>query len=92
MYILNVNEGSIPYHKGSFGETVEEQIILCRMTRAKKKLVLAYVKRQYEKEQEPRFLERQTLWSKVLLFVQKWEEYRRRIYGAYDRRNFWKSH
>lgn len=36
----------------------ERRLFYVGMTRAKKKLVLAYVKRQYEKEREPsRFLE-----------------------------------
>jgi DNA helicase-2/ATP-dependent DNA helicase PcrA len=60
VYILNVNEGSIPYRKAVLAEAVEEErrLFYVGMTRAKKKLVLAYVKRQYEKEREPsRFLE-----------------------------------
>ena len=57
VYILNVNEGSIPYRKAVLAEAVEEErrLFYVGMTRAKKKLVL---KRQYEKEREPsRFLE-----------------------------------
>ncbi len=60
VYILNVNEGSIPYRKAVLAEAVEEErrLFYVGMTRAKKKLVLAYVKRQHEKEREPsRFLE-----------------------------------
>ena len=60
VYILNVNEGSIPYRKAVLAEAVEEErrLFYVGMTRAKKKLVLAWVKRQYEKEREPsRFLE-----------------------------------
>ena len=60
VYILNVNEGSIHYRKAFIEEAVEEERLLfyVGMTRARKKLVLAYVKRQYEKEREPsRFLE-----------------------------------
>ena len=60
VYILNVNEGSIPYRKAVLAEAVEEErrLFYVGMTRAKKKLVLCYVKRQYEKEREPsRFLE-----------------------------------
>ena len=60
VYILNVNEGSIPYRKAVLEEAVEEErrLFYVGMTRARKKLVLAYVKRQYEKEREPsRFLE-----------------------------------
>ena len=51
---------SIPYRKAVLAEAVEEErrLFYVGMTRAKKKLVLAYVKRQYEKEREPsRFLE-----------------------------------
>ncbi len=60
VYILNVNEGSIPYRKAVLAEAVEEErrLFYVGMTRAKKKLVLAYVKHQHEKEREPsRFLE-----------------------------------
>ena len=60
VYILNVNEGSIPYKKAVLPEAVEEErrLFYVGMTRAKKKLTLCYVKRQFEKEREPsRFLE-----------------------------------
>ena len=60
VYILNVNEGSIPYKKAVLPEAVEEErrLFYVGMTRAKKKLTLCYVKRQFEKEKEPsRFLE-----------------------------------
>ena len=60
VYILNVNEGSIPYRKAVLVEAVEEErrLFYVGMTRARRKLVLAYVNRQYEKEREPsRFLE-----------------------------------
>lgn len=60
VYILNVNEGSIPYKKAVLEEALEEErrLFYVGMTRAKKKLTLCYVKRQYEKEREPsRFLE-----------------------------------
>ena len=51
--------GKMPIDAG-LAEAVEEErrLFYVGMTRAKKKLVLAYVKRQYEKEREPsRFLE-----------------------------------
>ena len=60
VYILNVNEGSIPYRKAVLAPAIEEErrLFYVGMTRAKKKLELCYVKRQYEKEREPsRFLE-----------------------------------
>ena len=60
MYILNVNEGAFHIARSVLAEAVEEErrLFYVGMTRAKKKLVLAYVKRQYEKEREPsRFLE-----------------------------------
>ena len=60
VYILNVNEGSIPYKKAVLDEALEEErrLFYVGMTRARKELVLCYVKRQYEKEREPsRFLE-----------------------------------
>ena len=58
--ILNVNEGSIPYRKAVLDSALEEErrLLYVGMTRAKKRLTLCYVKRQYEKEREPsRFLE-----------------------------------
>ena len=59
VYILNVNEGSIPYKKAVLQSAVEEErrLFYVGMTRAKKELTLCYVKRQYDKEREPsRFL------------------------------------
>ncbi|MFQ6819038.1 MAG: ATP-dependent helicase [Blautia sp.] len=58
-YILNVNEGSIPYRKAVLAPAVEEErrLFYVGMTRARKFLTLCYVKKQYEKEREPsRFL------------------------------------
>lgn len=60
VYILNVNEGSIPYKKAVLKEALEEErrLFYVGMTRARKHLTLCYVKRQFEKEREPsRFLE-----------------------------------
>lgn len=60
VYIFNVNEGSIPYKKAVLDEAVEEErrLFYVGMTRARKKLTLCYVKRQYDREREPsRFLE-----------------------------------
>lgn len=60
VYILNVNEGSIPYKKAMLEEAVEEErrLFYVGMTRAKKQLKLCYVRRQFEKEREPsRFIE-----------------------------------
>lgn len=59
LYILNVNEGSIPYKKAVLEPAVEEErrLFYVGMTRAKKRLTLCYVKKQYEKKREPsRFL------------------------------------
>ena len=60
VYIMNVNEGSIPYKKAVLEEALEEErrLFYVGMTRAKKELTLCYVRRQYEKERDPsRFLE-----------------------------------
>lgn len=60
VYIMNVNEGSIPYKKAVLQEALEEErrLFYVGMTRAKKELTLCYVKRQFEKERDPsRFLE-----------------------------------
>ena len=56
---MNVNEGSIPYKKAVLQPAVEEErrLFYVGMTRAKKRLALCCVKRQYDKEREPsRFL------------------------------------
>ena len=60
VYIMNVNEGSIPYKKAVLAESLEEErrLFYVGMTRAKKELMLCYVRRQYDKERDPsRFLE-----------------------------------
>ena len=60
VYIMNVNEGSMPYRKAVLEAHLEEErrLFYVGMTRAKKKLCLYYVRQQYEKEREPsRFLE-----------------------------------
>ncbi len=60
VFILNVNEGSIPYKKAVLNEALEEErrLFYVGMTRAKKELTLCYAERQFEKEWEPsRFLE-----------------------------------
>ena len=60
VYIMNVNEGSIPYKKAVLAESLEEErrLFYVGMTRAKKELMLCYVRRQYDKERAPsRFLE-----------------------------------
>ena len=57
---LDVYKRQIPYRKAVLAEAVEEErrLFYVGMTRARRKLVLAYVNRQYEKEREPsRFLE-----------------------------------
>ena len=64
VYIMNVNEGSIPYKKAVLEDALEEErrLFYVGMTRAKKELMLCYVRRQYEKERDPsRFLEETAL-------------------------------
>ncbi|MCF0134100.1 MAG: ATP-dependent helicase [Blautia sp.] len=59
VYILNVNEGVIPYKKAILKEAQEEErrLFYVGLTRAKKKLILGYVHYQYDKQKEPsRFL------------------------------------
>ena len=59
VYILNVNEGSMPYRKAVLEPAIEEErrLFYVGMTRARKKLDLCYVRQQYEKKREPsRFL------------------------------------
>lgn len=59
VYILNVNEGSIPYRKAVLEEQLEEErrLFYVGMTRAKKELFLCYVEHQFDKDREmSRFL------------------------------------
>ena len=59
VYILNVNEGSMPYKKAVLEPAIEEErrLFYVGMTRARKELTLCYVRQQYEKKREPsRFL------------------------------------
>lgn len=59
VYILNVNEGSMPYRKAVLEPAMEEErrLFYVGMTRARKQLALCYVRQQYEKKREPsRFL------------------------------------
>lgn len=60
VYILNVNEGNIPYKKAVLEDALEEErrLFYVGMTRARKRLILCYVVRQFEKEREiSRFLQ-----------------------------------
>ena len=60
VYILNVNEGSMPYKKAVLEPAIEEErrLFYVGMTRARKELDLCYVRQQHEKKREPsRFLE-----------------------------------
>lgn len=59
VYILNVNEGSMPYRKAVLEPAIEEErrLFYVGMTRARKQLALCYVRQQYEKKRDPsRFL------------------------------------
>lgn len=60
VYIMDINEGTIPYHKAVLPEEVEEErrLLYVGMTRASETLHLFSTKKKYEKKQEPsRFLE-----------------------------------
>lgn len=52
VYILNVNEGSMPYRKAVLEPAIEEErrLFYVGMTRARKQLALCYVRQQYEKK------------------------------------------
>ncbi len=59
VFILNINEGNIPYKKAVLDAQVEEErrLFYVGMTRAKKRLTLCYVHFQFEKQKEKsRFL------------------------------------
>ena len=60
VFVIEANEGSCPYKKATANEEIEEErrLFYVGMTRAKKELMLCYVRRQYDKERDPsRFLE-----------------------------------
>ena len=60
VFLLNVNEGVIPYRRASLETEIEEErrLFYVGMTRAKTKLHLFYVKERYNRKMEPsRFLE-----------------------------------
>ena len=60
VFVIEANEGSCPYKKATANEEIEEErrLFYVGMTRAKKELMLCYVRRQYDKERAPsRFLE-----------------------------------
>ncbi len=60
VFLLNVNEGVIPYRRAGTDAEIEEErrLFYVGMTRAKKKLHLLYVKQRYNKSMEPsRFLD-----------------------------------
>lgn len=55
VWILNVNQGTIPYKKAKLTAQIEEErrLFYVGMTRAKKELTLCHVRRQFEKERVP---------------------------------------
>ena len=55
VYIMNVNEGSTPYKKAVLAESLEEErrLFYVAMTRAKRKLVISYVKEKNGKDLLP---------------------------------------
>ena len=59
VFILDVNEGMLPYHKATLEEGIEEErrLFYVGMTRAKENLHIFHAKKRFEKELEPsRFL------------------------------------
>lgn len=54
VWILNVNQGTIPYKRAKLAAEIEEErrLFYVGMTRARKELVLCHVHRRFEKEME----------------------------------------
>lgn len=52
VYLLDVNEGVMPYQKAVLAEAIEEErrMFYVGMTRARKELTLCYVEERFEKE------------------------------------------
>ena len=60
VYLIDVNEGVMPYQKAVLAEAIEEErrMFYVGMTRARKELTLCYVEERFEKKVEPsRFLD-----------------------------------
>ena len=60
VYLLDVNEGMIPYKKANLPAEIEEErrLFYVGMTRAEKRLHILYVKTRYNKKLKPsRFLD-----------------------------------
>ncbi len=57
VWILNVNQDTIPYKKAKLAPEIEEErrLFYVGMTRARKELTLCHVRRRFEKEMEPSF-------------------------------------
>ena len=55
VFIIESNEGVIPYKKAKLDEEIEEErrMFYVAMTRAKRKLIISYVKTKNGKEQSP---------------------------------------
>ena len=59
VFLMDVNEGTIPYHKAATDSDIEEErrLFYVGMTRARKELSLFFIKERHEKQLEPsRFL------------------------------------
>ena len=59
VFLMDVNDGTIPYHKAATDSALEEErrLFYVGMTRARKKLSVFYVRERHEKELKPsRFL------------------------------------
>lgn len=60
VFLMDVNEGTVPYHKAATDSDIEEErrLFYVGMTRARKELQMLYVRERHQKELEPsRFLE-----------------------------------
>ena len=59
VFLLNVNEGVIPYHRAVMEPEIEEErrLLYVGMTRAKRRLHIYYVRERYNRKMQPsRFL------------------------------------
>ena len=59
VFLMDVNEGTIPYHKAVTESAIEEErrLFYVGITRARKELSMLYAKERHEKKLEPsRFL------------------------------------
>ena len=65
VFLMDVNEGTIPYHKAATDSDIEEErrLFYVGMTRARKELSLFFIKERHEKQLEPSHFLKECGWQ-----------------------------